>query len=151
MKHLTISRGKMLKVVGTGNKRVFVFFSFYSHIQGIWKFPGQGLNWSCTYRLTSQLQKHWIQAATCSNDRSLTHWSRPGIKPSSSWTLCWVLTPRSHDENFKIKVSMSCFNLQRKSKEGEINGKTIDIERRGKGDKIVKMYLKFSALWQLFT
>ena len=27
----------------------------------------------------------------CSNTRSLTHWARPGIEPTSSWTVCLVL------------------------------------------------------------
>ena len=33
------------------------------------------------------------------NARSLTHWARPGIKPSSSQILCWVLNSLSHNGN----------------------------------------------------
>ena len=35
----------------------------------------------------------------CGNARSLTHCGRPGIKPSSSQTLCWVLNLLSHNGN----------------------------------------------------
>ena len=35
----------------------------------------------------------------CSNVRSLTHWSRPGIEPAFSWTLCQILNPLSHNGN----------------------------------------------------
>ena len=30
---------------------------------------------------------------------SLTHWVRPGIKPASSRTLCWVLNLQNHNGN----------------------------------------------------
>ena len=49
--------------------------------------------------------QHWIWAmsvtytAACSNARSLTHWARAGIQPSSSYTLCWVLNPLSHNRH----------------------------------------------------
>ena len=42
-----------------------------------------------------------------SNNRSLIHWARPGIKPTSSWTLCQVLNPLSHNGN----SSEICFNV----------------------------------------
>ena len=35
----------------------------------------------------------------CSNARPVTHGVRPGIKPVSSWTLCRVLNPLSHNGN----------------------------------------------------
>ena len=38
--------------------------------------------------------------AAQSNTRSLTHWVRPGIKPSSSWITIWVLNPLSYNRNF---------------------------------------------------
>ena len=34
-----------------------------------------------------------------SNTRSLSHWARPGIKPTSSWIPCQVLNPLSHNGN----------------------------------------------------
>ena len=39
-------------------------------------------------------------AAACSNPGSLTHWARPGIEPTSSWTLCQVLNPQNLSGNF---------------------------------------------------
>ena len=50
-------------------------------------------------------QQHGIQTASatyvraCDNAGSLTHWARPGVKSTSSWTLCWVLNPLSHNRN----------------------------------------------------
>ena len=73
-------------------------FSFYGHTCSIWKFPGLGSNQSHSCRPTPQPQQCQIPdssatyAAACSNTRSSTHWVRPGIEPTSSWTLCWVLT-----------------------------------------------------------
>ena len=34
-----------------------------------------------------------------SNAGFLTHWARPGIKPTSSWRLCWVLDTLSYNRN----------------------------------------------------
>ena len=46
--------------------------------------------------------------APCSKAGSLTHWMRPGIEPASSWTLCQVLNPPSHNRNspylFKLYI-----------------------------------------------
>ena len=53
--------------------------------------------------LQPQPQQHWIQApsvtyaAACGNTGSFTHWARPGIKPTSSWTLCLVLNPLNYN------------------------------------------------------
>ena len=63
------------------------------HTCGMWRFPGQGWNWSCSHWLTPQPQQHRIQAMSVtyttahSNASSLTYWARPGIKPASSWML----------------------------------------------------------------
>ena len=68
---------------------LFVCFS-YGHTCSIWKFPGQGSNWSCSGQPMPQPQQCQIQATSatyasfCSNARSLTHWTRSGIEPTSS-------------------------------------------------------------------
>ena len=36
---------------------------------------------------------------SCGNTTSLTHWARPGIKPTSSERQCQVLNPLSHNGN----------------------------------------------------
>ena len=38
-------------------------------------------------------------STACGKAGSLTHWVRTGIKPSSSWMLCWVLNPLTHKGN----------------------------------------------------
>ena len=54
---------------------------------------------------TPQPPQHQIRAMSLtyttahSNAGSLTHWAKPGIEPTSSWTLCWVLNPLSHNGN----------------------------------------------------
>ena len=46
-----------------------------------------------------QTQQCQIWAPSVTYIRSLTHWAKPGIEPASSWTLCWVLNPLSHNRN----------------------------------------------------
>ena len=54
-------------------------FLFYGCTCGIWKFPGQGSNWSCSCQLTPQPQQLRIQATSvsyataCDYTGSLTH------------------------------------------------------------------------------
>ena len=40
-----------------------------------------------------------LQPASCSDTESLTHWTRPGMEPTSSQTLCWVLNTLSYNGN----------------------------------------------------
>ena len=89
---------------------LFIYLlSFLGLHPGVWKFPGQGSNWSCSCWPVPQPQQHQIRAASAAyatahgNARSLTHWARPGIVPASSWMLVgfvnhWATTgtPRRH-------------------------------------------------------
>ena len=82
----------------------FLFFSFRLHLWHI-DMPNLGVELEFHLRARPQAQQHQIQATsgTCAtafgNARSLTHWARWGINPTSSWIPCWVLNPLSHDEN----------------------------------------------------
>ena len=64
----------------------FVFVFVLATYSGIWKFPGQGSNRSCSCRRIPQPRQHGIQAASETyttahgNTRSLTPWRRPGIE-----------------------------------------------------------------------
>ena len=60
---------------------IFIIF-FNSHTCGIWKFLGQGSNWSCSCRLTPQPQQHriWAVSATCAADPQPTD-PRQGSNP----------------------------------------------------------------------
>ena len=57
----------------------FFFFAFQGHTHGTWRFPGQGLNWSCSCQPTPQSQQLKIQDESVtyttahSNTGSLTH------------------------------------------------------------------------------
>ena len=68
-------------------------FFFLSHTCSTWTFLGQKSNRSCSCWPRRQPRQYWIQAASatypvaCGNTRSLTHWARPGIEPTSSWIL----------------------------------------------------------------
>ena len=64
--------------------------------------------------------KSELQLAAClchshSNTRPLTYWARPGIEPTSSQTLCWILNPLSHNgsSNFSNCKSAEHLFLQR--------------------------------------
>ena len=76
----------------------FVLVFLGPHLQYM-EVPRLGSNWSYSHRPTPQLQQHgiWAMSATYTmahgNTRSLTHWARPGIKPSSSWILVRFIYP----------------------------------------------------------
>ena len=84
---------------------------------GIWKFPGEGSHLSYSCWPTPQRQQHGIWAASVtyttahSNTGCLTYWARPGIKPTSSWILVWLITAEPN-RNFLTSpfksVSLSC-------------------------------------------
>ena len=67
------------------HKHIIFEYSEYSYLQfffpgcthGIWKFLGEVLKPNCSCDLP----------CSCSNARSLTHWAKPGIKPTTSWFL----------------------------------------------------------------
>ena len=75
----------------------FFFFFFFCLFRAAsaayegWKFPGEGSNQNCNFRPQPQPRQIWAASTTSttahSNSRSLTHWERPGIEPSSSWIL----------------------------------------------------------------
>ena len=73
--------------------------SFQGRTCSIWRFPGQGSNWSCSCCSTPKPQQCQIRATTLTyttahgNARSLTHWARPGIEPVSSWMLVRFSSP----------------------------------------------------------
>ena len=76
---------------------LFVFFCcccyccyFLGRSRGIWRFPGQGLNRSCSHQPTPEPQQLGIRAASATvhgNAGSLTHWARAGTEPATSWFL----------------------------------------------------------------
>ena len=72
---------------------------------GIWKFPGWGLNQSCSSTCQPVPQPHWIQAPSVtyitahSNTRSLTHWAGPEIECASSWIPVGLTTAKPQQEH----------------------------------------------------
>ena len=82
---------------------IFIFLSF-SHFlgrsRGIWRFPGQGSNQSCSHRPTPEPQQRGIRAAsaTYTTAGSLTHWARPGIEPATSWFLVGFISAAPRQE-----------------------------------------------------
>ena len=109
--------------------RNFILFdmSFYGRTHGIWRFPGQGSNRSCSCLSMPQSQKCriWVTSAnyttTHGNAGSLTHWVSPGIEPVSSWILVvfinwWAMTGTPGNfilfsYFFCIKILMSFYQL----------------------------------------
>ena len=63
---------------------------------GIWNFPGEGLNHSCSCLPSTQQHRIWATSAIYitahSSAGSLTHWGRPGIRPASSWIVVRFVT-----------------------------------------------------------
>ena len=94
-----------------------VIFFFQGHTLGIWRFPVEELNRSCSCQPTPMPQQHQIPAmtATCitahSNAGFLTHQVRPGIEPISSWMLVMFVTTEPQGKLCKIllKIFSSIF------------------------------------------
>ena len=90
---------------------IFNFFFFlWPHLQHM-EVPTLRVELMLQLRLIPQQQQ--IQAASenstpaCGKARSLTHWVRPGIEPTFSQTLCWVLNPLSHNWNSLYSIIYS--------------------------------------------
>ena len=66
------------------------------------------MNQRCSFRPMPEPWQQWIQAASgtyataCGNARSLTHWVRPGIEPTSGERQHQVLNPLIHNGNSHI-------------------------------------------------
>ena len=94
------------------------FFFFHVCTWGIRKFPGQGVNWSCSCRSAPQPQQHQIwatsgnRAAACSNARSLTHRVKPGVKLTSSQRQHCVLNALRHNGNSKRFLSIQLWECK---------------------------------------
>lgn len=88
-----------------------IFFDLGSHLKHM-EVPCWGRIAAVAVSLHHSHTNTWIQAASAtyvtaySNAGSLRHWARPGIKATSSGTLCWVFNLLSHKGNswliFKI-------------------------------------------------
>ena len=80
---------------------------------GIWKFPGQGSNWSCSCWPTPQPRQCQIQATPSTyataygNAGSLTLWARPRIEPASSERQEWW----GHNRNCILLIHSSADNI----------------------------------------
>ena len=96
-----LSEAEMAMCLPIKSDSLFVF------TRGMWKFPGQGWNWSCSCSLRQpqshgnigsqpHLQSMQQLAATT---RLLTHSARPGIEPTSSRRQHWVPNWLGHNRN----------------------------------------------------
>ena len=82
----------------------FDCFSFYGHIHDIWKFLGQGSNWSCSCVLCHSHSNTRSEPHLWPTPGYLTHWARPEIKPTSSQRQLWVLNPLKHNRNLDFEL-----------------------------------------------
>jgi len=82
-----------------------ILFYFNGCPRSIWSSQVRGRIRARTSSLHHS-HSNWIRAALVTyttahgNAASLTHWTRPGIEPAYTWTLCCVLNPLSHSRNF---------------------------------------------------
>ena len=98
-----------------------LFFFFLNHTCGIWTFLAWARSgiWAAAVGLrhshsNTGSEPHLQPTAyteACSNSRSLTHWVRPRIEPTSSQTLCWILNLLSHSGNSWKQFKICTFHM----------------------------------------
>ena len=94
----------------------FLLFRLHSQCMKVPRLGGQSGATAATYlTATTMPDPIWVVSETyttaCSNAGSLTHWTGPGIKPTSSWILA-RLFPMSHNRNF-LFMSLCLFMLSK--------------------------------------
>ena len=81
-----------------GNFYPSIFFNLLTARCGVWKFPGQGSNQSCSCWPMAEPWQSRIRAPSLNyttahgNTGSLIHWVKSGIEPTSSWILVGFVT-----------------------------------------------------------
>ena len=119
------------------------FFSFLWPYLRHMEVPRPGVKLELQLRPMLQPQQHqmWTTsetyAAAWASPGSLTHWARPGIKPTSSQRQHWALNPLSHSES-----SWNCFFKH--------NLKSSLVERRVK-DLVWSLRQLRSLPWRRFS
>ena len=94
----------------TGNSIIFIFCFLGLHLRHM-EVPRLGFESELQLPAYAIATAAWDLSHICNlhhsslNTRSLTHLTRLGIKPESSWTLCWVLNLLSHSENSPSPLS----------------------------------------------
>ena len=89
---------------------VFVFCLFRATPRGTWWFPGWVSNQSHSYWPTPQPQQRQIRGASMTyttiqgSTRSLTHWARPGMEPTTSRFLVGFVSAAPWQELLIIPV-----------------------------------------------
>ena len=100
-----------LPTTPTPNDFFFFFFGFLGPNPRHMEFPGEGSNWSCSCRPGP----HPIRATSAiyitahDNTGSVSHWTRPGIEPASSWIPVGFITTEPQRELwFFLLVGSTC-------------------------------------------
>ena len=127
-------RGREYRWNDTEINEFFSFFWLY-----LWRLevPGLGVESELQLQPAPQWWQYWIPsasatyAASCGNAISLNHWVRLGIKPASSWTLCWFLihwaTRRTPINDFLIDY-FAAWDWGKKKKMGTLVIKSNSLE-----------------------
>ena len=102
----TVNKKARPNFIAATRNALFIYSFIHSFFLGpyLWHMDvcKLGLELELHLRPTPQPQQRqiWATPATFTaayrNARSLTHWARPGIQPSSSWTLYQILNQLSH-------------------------------------------------------
>ena len=97
-------------------EHLFMYLFFFSFLgQHLWhkEFPRLGVELEmklpayATATATWDLSHIYDLDTACSNTRSLTHWERAGIEPTSSWTLVGFLTHWATTELLMFCIRLS--------------------------------------------
>ena len=111
--------------------RAFYFFiycllCFEGCPHGIWRFPGQGTNWSCSHQPMPEPQQHQILAAFATytiahgSIRSLNPLNEAGDRTLNLTVPSWIRQPLSHNWNSFFNLFIFLKNkLKRQTHQGK--------------------------------
>ena len=120
---------------------LFCFVLFTAAPAAYWSSRGRG------HQILSASPSY---TATC---RSLAHWARSWIEPTSSERQCWVLNPLSHNGNFPLIYSYRSLGIWRKITHDYFTAREVSSGETGyrQAGSWDKQYLRMgqSPLWRV--
>ena len=85
---------------------IYLLIAFQGHTCSLWRFPGQGLNWSCGHWPTPQPQPHqiWAVSATYTSAHGKpTEWGQgSNLRPHGCWSDSFLLSHKGNSSTWLL-------------------------------------------------